>query len=70
MVAATLATRTLLDVFVLTNGTRIERAIITRNKKAFLYYLLRYISMMVSVSLRCTAHCVYYLTFSGANQCC
>ena len=50
-VGAMLVLRTMCDVWMLTNGTKIERAIITRDPKKFAYYVWRYASLMLPIRL-------------------
>lgn len=51
LVGATLVVRTLCDVWMIGNGTKIERAIITRDAAAFRHYVLRYASLMLPISV-------------------
>jgi ATP-binding cassette subfamily D (ALD) protein 3 len=51
LVGVTLVVRTLCDVWMIGNGTKIERAIITRDGAAFRHYVLRYASLMLPISV-------------------
>ena len=50
LVAALMIVRTLCDIWQIRNGTSIESAIITRNKKGFFKYLLRFGFAMVPIA--------------------
>jgi len=50
LVAALMIVRTLCDIWQIRNGTSIESAIITRNKKNFYKYLLRFMGAMVPIA--------------------
>jgi hypothetical protein len=53
LVGVTLVVRTLCDVWMIGNGTKIERAIITRDPAAFRHYVLRYASLMLPIRCVC-----------------
>jgi len=51
MVAASMVARTYCDVWMIKNGTAIERSIISRDRKSFVHYILRFISVMLPISI-------------------
>lgn len=51
LAAVMMILRTYCDVWMIKNGTSIERAIISRDANAFKHYILRFISLMLPISL-------------------
>ena len=51
LTAITMVARTYCDVWMIKNGTAIESSIIGRDVKAFKHYVLRFISLMLPISL-------------------
>eukprot|EP00002_Diphylleia_rotans_P035942 TRINITY_DN787_c0_g2_i1.p1 TRINITY_DN787_c0_g2~~TRINITY_DN787_c0_g2_i1.p1 ORF type:complete len:670 (-),score=139.49 TRINITY_DN787_c0_g2_i1:443-2452(-) len=51
LVAAMMVLRTLCDLWMISNGTAIERSIITRDKASFIKYFFRFVYAMLPISL-------------------